>query len=63
MILFNEQKQCDEIFHSLQPSWCLSLTTNIVHLAELSAETEDFEKNTSSILIVSYYFIISKLLH
>ncbi|KAF0751608.1 ubiquitin-protein ligase E3B, partial [Aphis craccivora] len=39
MQLLNDQNQCDEIFHCLHPSWCLSLIANIVHLAELSAET------------------------
>lgn len=54
MQLLNDQSQCDEIFHSLHPSWCLSLIGNIVHLAELSAETEQFEENSSSVFIVSY---------
>lgn len=56
MQLLNDQKQCDEIFHCLHPSWCLSLIANIVHLAELSANTEQFEKNSSSIFIVSFHF-------
>lgn len=49
----NDQKQCDEIFHCLHSSWCLSLIANIVHLAELCAETEQFEKYSSSVFIVS----------
>lgn len=52
MCLLNDQQQCDEIFYCLHPSWCLSLIANIIHLAELSAETEQFEKY-SSIFIVS----------
>lgn len=53
MLLLNDQTQCDEIFHCLHPSWCLSLIANIVHLADLCAETEQFEK-TSTVFIVSY---------
>lgn len=53
MQLLNDQKQCNEIYHCLHPSWCLSLIANIVHLAELSSETETFENN-SSIIIVSF---------
>lgn len=53
MQLLNDQRECDEIFHQLHPSWCLSLIANIVHLAELSAETEQFEKNSSTVFIVS----------
>lgn len=53
MQLLNVQKECDEIFHKLHPSWCLSLIANIVHLAELSSETEQFEKNSSTVFIVS----------
>jgi len=54
MQLLNDQKQCDEIFHCLHPSWCLSLIANIVHLAELSAETDQFENNSTSVFIVSF---------
>lgn len=60
MQLLNDQKCCDEIFNCLQPSWCLSLTSNIVHLAELSTETEDFEKNSSTILVVSYSMFVAQ---
>lgn len=52
MLLLNDQTQCDEIFHCLHPSWCLSLIANIVNLADLCAETEQFEK-TSTVFIVS----------
>lgn len=52
MLLLNDQTQCDEIFHCLHPSWCLSLIANVVHLADLCAETEQFEK-TSTVFIVS----------
>lgn len=55
MQLLNDQQQCDEIFHCLHPSWCLSLIANIVHLAELSAETEQFENNSSTVFIVSVF--------
>jgi len=54
MQLLNDQNQCDEIFHCLHPSWCLSLIANIVHLAELSAETGQFENNSTSVFIVSF---------
>lgn len=54
MQLLNDQIQCDEIFHCLHPSWCLSLIANIVHLAELSAETDQFENNSTSVFIVSF---------
>jgi len=53
MQLLNDQNQCDEIFHCLHPSWCLSLIANIVHLAELSAEIDQFENNSTSVFIVS----------
>ncbi|XP_060881517.1 ubiquitin-protein ligase E3B [Metopolophium dirhodum] len=52
MQLLNDQNQCDEIFHCLHPSWSLSLIANIVHLAELSAETDEFENNSTSVFIV-----------
>lgn len=54
MLLLNDQTQCDEIFHCLHPSWCLSLIANIVHLAELSADTKQFENDSASIFIVSF---------
>ncbi|XP_050531707.1 ubiquitin-protein ligase E3B isoform X2 [Daktulosphaira vitifoliae] len=38
-----DQSQCNEIFQSLQPSWSLSLIANVIHLAELSTEIEEFE--------------------
>jgi len=57
MLLLNDQNKCDEIFHCLHPSWCLSLIGNIIHLAELSAETKQFEKNLTG-FIVSFIFII-----
>jgi len=56
MQLLNDQKQCDEIFYCLHPSWCLSLIANIVHLAELSADTVQFENNSTSVFIVSFKF-------
>lgn len=60
MQLLNDQTQCDEIFHCLHPSWCLSLIANIVHLAELCAETDQFDKTSSTVFIVSrikiYFF-------
>ncbi|CAI6374516.1 unnamed protein product [Macrosiphum euphorbiae] len=52
MQLLNDQNQCDEIFHCLHPSWSLSLIANIVHLAELCAETDKFENNSTSVFIV-----------
>ncbi|VVC29410.1 IQ motif, EF-hand binding site,HECT domain [Cinara cedri] len=52
MLLLNDQAQCDEIYHCLHPSWCLSLIANIVHLAELSADTKQFENDSSSVFIV-----------
>lgn len=55
MQLLNDQGQCDEIFRCLHPSWCLSLIANIVHLAELCAETEHFENNSSTVFIVSIF--------
>lgn len=58
MLLLNDQNKCDEIFRCLHPSWCLSLIGNIIHLAELSAETEQFEKNSSTVFIVIFIFII-----
>lgn len=54
MLLLNDQIQCNEIFHCLHPSWCLSLIANIVHLAEICAETEQFEKDSSTVFIVSF---------
>jgi len=64
MQLLNDQSQCDEIFHSLHPSWSLSLIANIVHLAELSAETDEFENNSTSVFIVSYkHYFFMKPVH
>lgn len=57
MLLLNDQIQCNEIFHCLHPSWCLSLIANIVHLAEICAETEQFEKDSSTVFIVSFILL------
>lgn len=61
MQLLNDQEQCDEIFHCLHPSWCLSLIANIVYLAELCAETEQFGKNLTTVFIVSIFYILISL--
>lgn len=64
MQLLNDQNQCDEIFHSLHPSWSLSLIANIVHLAELIAETDEFENKSTSVFIVSFkHYIFMKPVH
>lgn len=60
MVLLNDQTQCDEIFHCLHPSWCLSLIANIVHLAELSADTKQFENDSTSVFIVSFKSIFQE---
>ncbi|XP_050429580.1 ubiquitin-protein ligase E3B [Adelges cooleyi] len=50
--LVNDQSKCNEIFQSIQPSWCLSLIANIIQLAELSAETNEFENNCIPLFVV-----------